>query len=200
MSQNKLTNNFKKTICRSLAFLIFFSSLQALSAIPYRHAFEQTELINRDTKELNLDLFAKMQILVEQQQLDMAKYIPYSNLPQNSSGEIVSGRIVRKTLKTFLDAEQLSNAPIVRGAATVQNSLGTSMGTTEHQFSFRINAIETQAEVKYKGLVEAKLSYQLNTLDTQFELAKQLGAQTYAYTHSQTSEGFANNLAVSWSF
>lgn len=199
-TQDKTLSLFKKTVSRGLAVLVSLSSLQALSAIPYRNAFEQADLINNETKELNLSLLAKIQAIVDQNQFDMTKYIPYSSLNEYSSGEAVGNRIFRQTLKTLLDTESIARAPVVRGATTLQNALGANVGTTQHQFGFRINAIETQAEMTYNGVVAAKLSYDLTAGNTKFELSKKLGTQTYAYTHNKTSEGFADNFGVRWSF
>lgn len=200
MSQSETLYTLKRIAYKSVAFVIFFSSLQALSAIPYRNAFEQTDLIHSDTKELNLNLLAKIQVIVNQNQLDMTRYIPYASLPQFSSSETVSNRIFRQTLKSFLDDNRVSNTPIVQGAISAQNILNTHAGTAQHQFTFRLNAIETLAEIKYKGLFEAKFSYELSGGHAKFEVSKQDGGRTYAYTHNQTTEGFADNFGVRWSF
>ncbi len=78
-----------KILCRLLAAVVFLASIPAVSAIPYRNSFEQMDIINQQTKELNLALLARIQIMIDQSNFNMASYIPTSNLPESDNGSNV---------------------------------------------------------------------------------------------------------------
>ncbi len=190
----------QKLAIRSLAVAIFFSSIPAVSAVPFRNAFEQMDLINRETKELNLSMLARMQVIIDQYQMDLSKYIPYKSIPQYSQSQDVAHKVLRQTLKTWMSSDAATNSVLMQQASVLDNTLSTAAGTTAHKFNFRINALETQAEMIYKGVVEASVSYDLAGGDTQVQVSKQAGARTIAYTHLDNSDGQSDVIGVRWNF
>lgn len=201
MIKAKLKINIKKIITKGIALVIFFSSIPALSAISYRNAFEQMDIINYETKELNLSFLARIQIMIDQNnQYNVSQYIPYANLSTNSSGSDVAKKVFQQTMKTLLNSDTAQNSLFVQNANELQSAMSAEVGSTQHKVSFGINAIETTAQVKYKGAVQAEFTYDLSNQDATFEVSKQIGAQVYAYTHNENSQGHSDNVGVRWSF
>jgi hypothetical protein len=192
MIKKILTNRiFLKCAKRTIAFLFFMSTTPAVSAIPYRNAFEYMDLINEQTKELNLSLLAKIQIIVNENYINMANYIPITNIPQFDDGSYMARRILKQTLSTWLndDASAKSNT-------TLSSSIQRGGGTIQ----LKLKTVETTAEVSYKGYVTAVLSYDVSESEAQLEVSKQLGTQTYAFTHTDNNEGVADKFGVRWNF
>ena len=196
------TKHSKKLILIAKAFLgltVFFSTLPSLSAIPYRNAYEALDLVNNQTKELNLDLFAKIHIMLDERQLDLTKYIPYQNLPEYDDGSRVAGRIVARTLKNLIDDTD-RDVPIVNGARRLNSSLETSFKNDKHAVEFKIRASQAMALVTYRGYVDAALSYEIDSSELKFEVTKAIGRRTLAFTHLDNPEGVSDIVGVRWQF
>lgn len=200
MKQIRANKKLVKVATKALAFVIFFSSIPALSAISYRNAFEQMDIINHETKELNLSFLARIQIIIDQNQFNMSHYIPYASLPDHSQGSEVAKKVFQQTLKTLMNSEAAQNSTFVKGANDVQSAMSAEVGSVQHKVSIGLDAIETTAQIKYKGVVNAEISYDISNQDAAIELTKQVGNQVYAYTHVETSTDRSDKLGVRWSF
>lgn len=198
---NITIKNIVKAACRLvLSVALFFSSVPALSAIPFHNAFEQYELINEETKELNLSLLANIQIMIEQNRFNLGHYIPITNLPMNDDGSVISRRILKQTFQTLSDVESAANAPFLQTANKLNNAIGTEMKTQGQYFTMRVKALETQAEILYRGKVNASLSYDISEQETKFELTKNVGRQVYAYTLTDHHDETINKVGIRWNF
>ena len=189
-----------KVLSRILAAVIFLASIPAVSAIPFRNSFEQMDIINHQTKELNLDLLARIQIILDQSQFNMANYIPTQNLPKNDNGEVIGRHILQQTVKTLLENESNSTAAGIRNINNLNSSLSATMNQNGHSVAFRFKAVETTAEVNYKGFVSATLAYDVGRTEATLEVSKNIGQQTYAYTHTDNSDGHSDIVGVRWNF
>jgi len=191
-----------KTIRILLAVAFFLATIPAVSAVPYRTAFEQYDLINIKTKELNLPLMAKIQFVIDQNRFNMADYVPLNGLPQTDNGVVIGRRILKHTLQNWLD-DYKSNEETsgwIRSAESASQAMSTSIDSNGHKFSLRIKPIETTAEVIYTGIVKAKISYDVGHSEALVEVAKNVGNTTYAYTHIKNSEDTRDVFGVRWSF
>jgi len=197
MKQMKTLKRFTK-----LAVLISFilASATANASIPFRNSYQALDLINAQTQELNLDIFAKLQMYIDVNKLNMADYIPYSQLSENDSNSKVMNQIFRRTVSSLLKSENIANSKIVKQAEEINSSLKTSVEKNGHSFSFRFKALETQTEIVYRGVVNATLSYELDSAEAKFEVTKLIGTKTLSYTLSNNNEGSQNVVGMRWSF
>jgi hypothetical protein len=166
INSKKLTKASAKL---ALGLILFLSTTPALSAIPYRNAFEAADLINEETKELNLSLLAKIQVLVDQNQFNMGQYIPFKSLPSQDDGTIISRRILQHTMRTVFNSETQSK--VIQGAQNLNSALSTSIDRNGHSFSFRVKALEGTAEFVYRGRVEAALSFNNSQQETRLDVS-----------------------------
>jgi hypothetical protein len=191
-----------KTLKRFTKFIVTISFLLASvtvsASIPYRNANEAMDLINSQTRELNMDLFAKIQIIMDQNSFHMGDYIPYSQLTQNDPN--VANKILKQTLNSIFRAENIANSKLVQQAQNLNNSLATSMQSNGHSVSFRFKALETRTEVIYSGAVNAAVSYQFDGRQSQLAVSKEILGKTISYTLSSNNEGTRNMVGMNWSF
>lgn len=199
--RSKIRRTTRAAIKHLLAAYMFFASLPALSAIPYRNAYEAMDLINQETKELNLSLFAKIQFYIEQNQFSLNNYVPLHNLPQHDNGEVIARRIFKKTMQSLFDSDATQSSPLLHQAEELNSSMSSSIERHGHSLRLRVKPLEAEAEVKYSGAVDAILAYDVNHSEMKFEVSKNIGEQTYAYTHIDGHDGSSvDQIGVRWSF
>lgn len=194
-----LAKMVKRITAKLIAVLIFFASVPSLSAVPYRNAFQEIDLINSETQELNLNLLAKIQILIDENRVDLARYIPLRDIPQTDNGGKISQRIFEQTLETLIDSLSAQDSKIIRQAQTINSGFSSSVDRNGYSVKFRIKPVNTTAEVSYEGVVRAALAYDVSHSEAKIEFSKKVGEQTYAYTHTNV-EGGTDSVGVRWSF
>lgn len=191
----------RKLVILWVAIAVAFSSTFSLAAIPYRNYYEEMTAIDRYSRELNLNLFVRMQVVIESQQLDMGKYIPYNRLSENETWDRVAAKIAKHSLQNFLDSEENQrNIPLVSSAQKVDSKISAELQTDKHKFRFRVKPAQTTASLTYSGLFEAALSYDVVDSETRFEMAKAIGKKTLSLSHSKTVDETRDMLAIAWSF
>lgn len=183
-----------------LAILIVLGSNPAIAAIPYKTAFENMDIINSQTKELNLELLARIQIIVDGSRFNMANYIPTQKIQTDDSEQVVMNHIFKQTLKTLLDTEDSATSAGLQKIENLNTSLSSTIDRNGHSFSFRLKAIETKAEINYKGYVSATVAFDANNSESSLEVSKNVGSQTYAFTHTNNNDGYSDIVGVRWAF
>lgn len=185
-----------------LGCVVFLSTLPALASIPRQNAFQHMEMIDSQTKELNLSLLANIQMMLDGQKFNMTRYIPLQSMPQEADGAAVAEKILKHSMQTLIDdIETAANVPEnIRNLSQINNALSTSMDRQSYSISFKLRPVDTKAIVSYKGYVEAALSYDVSQSETQLEVSKRVGEQTYAYTIKDSNSESSNTVGVRWNF
>jgi len=189
-----------KIFRQALTICIVFSSMPALSAIPYNNAFHDMDLIDTQNKELDLSLLARIQTIIDQHQFNMANYIPLNNLPSNDDGNVIIRRVLKQTLKTVFESEAGVQSPLVHNAQNLNSSLVTSIDRHGQSVQFRLKAFESEAEISYKGYVTAALTYNAGSAETRVEVSRAVNEKTYAFTHVSNSTENIDRFGVQWNF
>ncbi|OFZ17938.1 MAG: hypothetical protein A2Z20_12750 [Bdellovibrionales bacterium RBG_16_40_8] len=190
----------KNTVKIFASTIIFLTSIPAVSAIPYRNYFEQIDLVNQNTKELNLSLFAKIQFMVDATRFNVAEYIPYQNLPQNDNGHVIANRIFKQTMSTLLNSEFAKDSAIVRIVEPLNDPLSGSIDKNGHSLSFLMKTLETKAQLVYKGRANAYLTYDVSDNEVSLVVSKNIGTHVLAYTHTDNANGVTDQIGVRWEF
>lgn len=190
----------QKTARIFVAVILFFSTEQAVSAIPYRSSFEHMDVINKQTKELDLSMLARIQILIDANRFNMADYVPLSGLPENSSGDEIARRILKQTMNTLMDSDFVTASPTLNKVEKINSSFVTTVERSGHSFNFRLKPVETVAQMNYKGFVSAVLSYDMSEDELKFEISKEIGQKTYAFTHVDNGDDSSDKIGIRWAF
>jgi len=191
----------QKVVLSATALSVLFATTPAVSAIPYRNAYEGMDVVNSRTNELNLEYLAQIQLIIDSRRINVSDYVPYTEINPDDSSELVGRRILNKTIETFLNSENVAKSKIVQGAQAANSAVNTSLNHNGHKFNFRFRALEAKSEFSYEGYVKAVLSYNVKNSEARLEVSKTFQKQTYAYTHVSDSNGMSRDMVgVRWSF
>lgn len=169
----------------------------------YDHYYDQnTDLIDRTTHELDMDLLSKIYLLSEEYKFSLTNYIPTRNLPQNDSGDVIARRVLKHTLQNFLDNYKEVPGSGVNTVVRTNNNMKTTVGSSKHALLFRLRPIEALAEVKYKGSlpIQARFSYEIDREESRLEFSKEYSGKTYAYTRIVDKDQSVDLFSVRWGF
>ncbi len=203
-TQNQKNQNdlLSLTARGALGFLIFLASIPSLSAVPYRDAFEEMDTINHQTNELNLDVFARMQAVIDKMAFKPENYIPLNGIPDRSSGDRVSAKILQKTVQTLIDSNTQNSA--VREVQKYTSNYERSVSKSDYKMSFKVTSTRAKAEVSYAKYVTAVLSYDVIERGSgmNVEVTHPLNNdRVLAYTHGMGTFGTVEDrLGIRWSF
>src|SRR5690554_3309229 len=116
-----------KTRVRSLNKLVLglavgLSSILAEAAIPQINFFDEFNVINAKTKELNLSILERVEQMNMSSRFDPSDFIPYESLNNRDTAERITGRILRHTIQCWLSKENYKNSDIVKSAKSVNSS------------------------------------------------------------------------------
>lgn len=124
-------------------------------------------------------------------QEDVQAYIP-THIPAGSDGSAVANKILNRSLKTLTKKFTEKNRGLAKATEKLQNletnmtfgssaqsADGSPSTSIEHKISFRLDAFETLAMVKYRGLVQADLSFDLARQDAALQIHRDLGGSMH---------------------
>lgn len=139
---------------------------------------------------------------------DVAAVIP-TDIPANSSEELVRDKIIQRSLSSFLKSPIIANSFLMKTAKSVEQS--TSIGTTtkaeqsaqptekakviaasqtpetEHNFKFNVEAFKAEARLSYSGYVNSKLEYKMQDNSIRLSVEEKLSnTSRIALTHLTT--------------
>src|SRR5690606_20457832 len=155
--RNNRMGGLKRTLQITAAITMALTTTAVDAAIRPPNAFRHNEIIDAQTKELNLSLLEKIERLNMAYRFDMNDYIPYGSLENDDSAGKVASRILRHSLQNWLDSDSAKNSPLAKSATSINDNLSPSLKSSN--FTFRIKPLDTRAELIYRGAVEATLSY-----------------------------------------
>jgi hypothetical protein len=148
---------------------------------------------------------------VQQNQLrseDVAKVIPSNMAPTNNSG-LVAGRIIDQSVSTWFNSDAVRATSFGRTAHGIEKSLqgdvklgGSSPQSIQHKLRFQVKAAQTQAQVLYSGLTNAKFTYFLTQNKSDLELSEPMPVlnTNVVYNHTTTPDDRREMLSLRWKF
>lgn len=198
----KMKKDFLNKLFRStIGFMFFLASLPTLAAIPYRNSAEEMDAINAQTNELNLDVFARMQAVIDKMKFKPENYIPTTGMPEYATGDKVSAKILQKTVQTLIDSNQQNAA--FHEVHRYTSNYEQSVTKNNCKMGFNLNSTRAKAEISYAKYVSATLTYDvIQPNGMKVEVSHPLTASSVlAYTHGNGAlGGVEDKLGVRWSF
>lgn len=190
---------------RVISFVLFLiytlASTPSLSAIRYTNMFDQYELIQNETKELNLTLLANIELMLQQNRINLENYIPLIGIPNYDDGSIVSRRILKQTLKFWTQNSQGWNNSLIDSAEAINSAVSTKIATANgHSVSLKLKPFEALATLNYEGAVDASFSYDVSDGNVVVAVEKKNGDKTYAYTITSNNSETINKIGLTWNF
>lgn len=175
-------------------FLLIFVAIKPLVV--------SAQLIDQNTKEVDMDLLGKMLIVSDYYKFSLAHYIPLRGLPENDDGNVIARRIFRHSLQNFIDRYKDNNSPVLVTAANLNNNLNTKISAQGNMMTMRFKPFEAEAEVTYQGPipVQTKYVYEVSHSESRLEISKIYGDKTYAYTYADDDTQSSNIIGVRWSW
>ncbi len=127
----------------------------------------QTEVIDHDTKELNLALLQKAQKAVDARRFNPANYVPYQSLNSTDGTAQVTSKILSKTLQTIANREIADNSlldlPVIKSASYVK-----AVRAKNYKITYGIRNTLAETELKIHKSISATLSYNIASPEMNF--------------------------------
>ncbi len=124
-----------------------------------------------------------------------------SGLSATSSEAQVFNKFADRGVQLFFTSDQIKSTPLGRTADSLQDTLKTDLdlGTarTRHLVSFQILALQSSAQVKYSGWLEALFNMDFQRHSSQMELTSQMTqTRTLFLTHVQIPDSTSTLVGV----
>ena len=182
--------------------MIFMSSIPTLASAPNSEFLNSNneETINPKTNELNLQVFAQMQKVIDEFSFKPDRYIPLQGLPEHANGDRVGARVLQHSVETLMaDSSKGSFANTINKTSNFQKSAEKN----DYQLNFKLNSTRAKAEFSYAKIVTAVLSYDATSQSgLKIEVTHPISnSQLLAYTHGNGNlGGVEDRVGVRWSF
>ncbi len=126
--------------------------------------------------------------------------IPGSLAPTDNEARVFN-QFADRGVHLFLTSDQIKATPLGRTADTLQNTLKTDLDLegerTRHLFSFQILALQTSAQVKYTGWLDAHILMDFHHQRSQMELTSHIAQnRTLFLTHTNIPDAYSTMLGV----
>ncbi len=122
-----------------------------------------------------------------------------ADLQPTQSEAAVFNRFADRGVQIILSSEQMKATPLGRTADTVQNTLKTDFeaesAEIKHHFSFQILALQSAAQFKYSGWLDAIANIDLGGQRSELEFSNQLSRLRTIFLNYNTNPDYSSTLA-----
>lgn len=138
---------------------------------------------------------------------DVEEVVP-TDISQGESGNSVISRMLDKGFNYWYKNSELKKSSVGRAADAAQEKLKTDVvvpaatkNGTNHKFSFRVEAFQTQAKLEYTGWTKAAVKYDASHARTNFEVSEKVWKdKDLVLSHSVTSREDVSSVGVKWAW
>lgn len=138
---------------------------------------------------------------------DMEKLVPTDLTPEMSDEKIAS-RIADRSLQTLMKSPGVQNSTFGKTAKNVEKATqadmtlqGSEKNSVEHKFRFQMLAFQSEAQIKYTGLMDASLTYEIGRSQIDLEIKEALAkAQEVVFNYQSGKEQTLNQILLRMQF
>lgn len=198
------TINVSKQIRKMLVKGILFFSASATAAIPpLVYPVVETR---SESKPLNLDDIARLDLIFQNEDapFDITQYVPVAELRVEMDESDFAHIILKNSLSRFIESQPddstlRSVKSVTQGLSSSDMKIGGD-GNINHVVKFRLNPVEAETKVIYRGIASAEVSYDLDDDILRLEVSNKVGIATVVASHINSSSQRSDTLGVRWEF
>ena len=152
--------------------------------------------------EIDLDHWARLDLMFRPKSIKPEKYIPLSELQNRMDQSDLAAGILKQSFSTWMDEQERDSVwkAMNRAAQGLKADVRISTENTTHKLKMKFNPVSTKASIKYQGFADTEFSYDLDDQSTKLEFSKNIDGITYLATHQNNDDGQSDILGVRWSF
>lgn len=141
---------------------------------------------------------------------DIAQLIPCESLRDTNNGTMIAGKIAERSLRSIMNSENVKKSEIARTAASVEEIGGGDVAlggsgepdAVQHKIKFAMRPAQTQAQLQYNGLTNARFSYRASESKFDVEVREPMSmiATDVVLNHVSVPGDQRDVLSLSWAW
>ena len=140
---------------------------------------------------------------------DIARIIPCESLRDTNNGSAIAGKIAERSFRAIMNSDNVKKSEIARTAASVEEIGGGDVAlggdepdAVQHKIKFAMKPAQTQAQLQYNGLTNARFSYRASESKFDVEVREPMSmiATDVVLNHVSIPGDQRDVLSLSWAW
>lgn len=194
--------NASETRLATILNLLVFGVLAFLSPLQKAHASLAPRI---DTSYFMASKEAYERTLFQEK--DMEKMVPL-NLSEEMSDTQLTSKIADRSLQNYLKSPRVQASSLGRTSKSIEKATrvdmslgGNTKDSIEHKFRFQMLAFQSEAQLKYSGLLNAELKYEIARSQVDVEIKEPLAQnKELVFNYQSSHEDTLNQVLLRLNF